>query len=548
MAIKYGRPIEARLAPVEANKPTTRLDLTTRPRRNRKADWSRRMVRENVLTTDDLIWPLFLVDGTKTRIPVASMPGVERLSVDEAVRDAERAAELAIPCLALFPYTDPQRRDEDGTEALNPDNLVCRAIRAIKKEVPEVGVLCDVALDPYTSHGHDGLLRDGDIINDETVEVLVKQALVEAEAGCDIIAPSDMMDGRVGAIRAGLDDADFTDVSIMAYAAKYASAFYGPFRDAVGSSATLTGDKRTYQMDPANTDEALREVELDIAEGADMVMVKPGMPYLDILRRVKDAFGVPTFAYQVSGEYSMIMAAAQNGWLDGEKAMMESLIAFKRAGADGVLSYFAPRVAEKLKDAPSPAASLQPRSSSSLRHDDHRLPGACMAAGPAGPAGSAKASARDSPYGYERLVADMDRAGVDRAILVPPSIDRSRNDYALEAVRSYPDRFAVMGRVALKTAGAAICSRDGARSPACSGVRLTFHRDADRPWLTDGTADWFWPQAERHDIPVMVHAPERLPEIDEIAARHPGLQDHRRSHGVCARDHRRATPAARPSA
>jgi porphobilinogen synthase len=354
MAIKYGRPIEARLAPVEAKiqgKPATRLDLTTRPRRNRKADWARRLVAENVLTSDDLIWPLFLVDGTNLRVPVASMPGVERLSVDEAVRDAERAAKLAIPCLALFPYTDQQRRDDDGSEALNPDNLVCRAIRAIKKAVPETGVLCDVALDPYTSHGHDGLLRDGTIINDETVEVLVRQALVEADAGCDIIAPSDMMDGRVGAIRAGLDQADFADVSIMAYAAKYASAFYGPFRDAVGSSATLTGDKRTYQMDPANSDEALREVELDILEGADMVMVKPGMPYLDILRRVKDAFSVPTFAYQVSGEYSMIMAAAQNGWLDGEKAMMESLIAFKRAGAAGVLSYFAPRVAEKLNRA-----------------------------------------------------------------------------------------------------------------------------------------------------------------------------------------------------
>ena len=350
MAIKYGRPIEARLAPVET-RPVKRLDLTTRPRRNRKAEWARRMVRENVLTTDDLIWPLFLVDGTKARIPVPSMPGVERLSIDQAVRDAERAAKLAIPCIALFPYTDPKRRDEDGSEALNPDNLVCRAIRAIKKEVPEIGILCDVALDPYTSHGHDGLLRDGAIINDETVEVLVKQALVEAEAGCDIIAPSDMMDGRVAAIRAALDQADFADVSIMAYAAKYASAFYGPFRDAVGSATTLTGDKRTYQMDPANTDEALREVELDISEGADMVMVKPGMPYLDILCRVKDAFGVPTFAYQVSGEYSMIMAAAQNGWLDGEKAMMESLIAFKRAGACGVLSYFAPRVAEKLKKA-----------------------------------------------------------------------------------------------------------------------------------------------------------------------------------------------------
>jgi porphobilinogen synthase len=353
MAIKYGRPIEARLAPVEAKikaKPAARLDLATRPRRNRKAEWARRLVRENVLTTDDLIWPLFLVDGTNKRLPVASMPGVERLSIDEAVRDAERAAKLAIPCLALFPYTDPKQRDERGREALNPDNLVCRAIRAIKKEVPELGVLCDVALDPYTSHGHDGLLRDGVIVNDDTVEVLVQQALVEAEAGCDIIAPSDMMDGRVGAIRETLDQADFTDVSIMAYAAKYASAFYGPFRDAVGSAATLTGDKRTYQMDPANSDEALREVELDIAEGADMVMVKPGMPYLDILRRVKDAFGVPTFAYQVSGEYSMIMAAVQNGWLDGDKAMMESLIAFKRAGACGVLSYFAPRVAEKLKN------------------------------------------------------------------------------------------------------------------------------------------------------------------------------------------------------
>jgi porphobilinogen synthase len=348
MAIKYGRPIEARLAPVETT-PTARLDLTTRPRRNRKAEWARRMVRENVLTADDLIWPLFLVDGSRTRVPVASMPGIERLSVDEAVRDAERAAELAIPCLALFPYTDPKLRDDDGSEALNPDNLVCRAIRAIKKEVPQIGVLCDVALDPYTSHGHDGLIRDGAILNDETVEVLVKQALVEAAAGCDIIAPSDMMDGRVGAIRSGLDAAGFADVSIMAYAAKYASAFYGPFRDAVGSSATLIGDKRTYQMDPANSDEALREVELDIAEGADMVMVKPGMPYLDILRRVKDAFGMPTFAYQVSGEYAMIMAAAQNGWLDGEKAMMESLIAFKRAGAAGVLSYFAPRVAEKLR-------------------------------------------------------------------------------------------------------------------------------------------------------------------------------------------------------
>ncbi|MGB6566678.1 MAG: porphobilinogen synthase [Xanthobacteraceae bacterium] len=350
MAIKFGRPLEKRrLAPVEAETPSERLDLAVRPRRNRRADWARRMVREHVLTTDDLIWPLFLVDGSRIRAGVDSMPGVDRLSVDEAVRAAERAAELSIPCIALFPYTEPGRRDDAGSEALNPDNLVCRAIRAIKREVPEVGVLCDVALDPYTSHGHDGLLRDGVILNDETVAVLVRQALVEADAGCDIIAPSDMMDGRVGAIRSGLDAAGFGDVQIMAYAAKYASAFYGPFRDAVGSSATLIGDKRTYQMDPANTNEALREVELDIAEGADMVMVKPGLPYLDILQRIKDSFGMPTFAYQVSGEYAMIMAAAGNGWLDGDKAMMESLIAFKRAGADGVLTYFAAKVAEKLK-------------------------------------------------------------------------------------------------------------------------------------------------------------------------------------------------------
>ena len=306
------------------------------------------MVREHTLSTADLIWPLFVADGQKARMPVASMPGVERLSVDEIVREAERAAKLTIPCIALFPYTDPGLRDDDGSEALNPDNLVCRAIRAVKKEVPDIGILCDVALDPYTSHGHDGLLRDGVILNDETVAVLVKQALVQVEAGCDIIAPSDMMDGRVGAIREALDGENFTDVSIMAYAAKYASAFYGPFRDAVGSAKTLTGDKRTYQMDPGNSDEALREVALDIEQGADMVMVKPGLPYLDIVRRVKDAFGMPTFAYQVSGEYAMVMAAAQNGWLDGDRAMMESLIAFKRAGADGVLTYFAPRAAEAL--------------------------------------------------------------------------------------------------------------------------------------------------------------------------------------------------------
>jgi porphobilinogen synthase len=352
MAIKYGRPIESRVRFTEVEpqaRATPGLDLTTRPRRNRRAEWARRMVRENVLTTNDLIWPMFITDGSNARTPVPSMPGVERLTLDHVVREAERAAKLSIPCIALFPYTDPKLRDEDGNEALNPENLVCKTLRAIKKEVPHIGILCDVALDPYTSHGHDGLLRDGVIVNDETVAVLVKQALVEAEAGADIIAPSDMMDGRVGAIRAGLDAAGFLDVQIMAYTAKYASAFYGPFRDAVGSSKTLTGDKRTYQMDPGNTDEALREAELDVAEGADMIMVKPGMPYLDILWRIKEAFGMPTFAYQVSGEYSMIMAAVQNGWLEGDRAMTEALIAFKRAGADGVLTYFAPKVAELLR-------------------------------------------------------------------------------------------------------------------------------------------------------------------------------------------------------
>jgi porphobilinogen synthase len=350
MAIKFGRPIEMRnVARRDAATSSPALDLTVRPRRNRKSEWARRMVRENVLTTDDLIWPLFVTGGHNPRTPVASMPGVDRLSVDQTVREAERAMKLSIPCIALFPYTEPSLRDEQGSEALNADNLVCQSVRAIKKEFPELGVLCDVALDPYTSHGHDGLLEGGRILNDETVAVLVRQAVVQAEAGCDIIAPSDMMDGRVGAIREGLDRAGFQDVQIMAYAAKYASAFYGPFRDAIGSAKTLTGDKRTYQMDSANSDEALREVELDIAEGADMVMVKPGMPYLDVVRRVKDAFGMPTFAYQVSGEYAMIAGAANNGWIDGERAMMEALVAFKRAGADGVLTYFAPMAAEKLK-------------------------------------------------------------------------------------------------------------------------------------------------------------------------------------------------------
>jgi porphobilinogen synthase len=333
----------------EAPAATTPLALAQRPRRNRKADWSRRLVREHELSVNDLIWPLFLIEGTARREPVGSMPGVERISVDEAVREAERAAKLRIPALAIFPNTDPSLRDPRGSEALNAKNLVCRAVRAIKKAVPEIGIVTDVALDPYTSHGHDGLLDGGRILNDETVAVLAEQSLIQAEAGADIIAPSDMMDGRVGAIRRALDGAGFEDVQIMAYAAKYASAFYAPFRDAIGTNATLIGDKRTYQMDPGNTDEALREVALDLDEGADMVMVKPGLPYLDIVRRVKETFGVPTFAYQVSGEYAMIEAAARNGWLDGERAMIESLIAFKRAGADGVLTYFAPRVAEKLR-------------------------------------------------------------------------------------------------------------------------------------------------------------------------------------------------------
>ncbi|MFC6792867.1 porphobilinogen synthase [Methylobacterium komagatae] len=325
------------------------LGLTQRPRRNRKADWSRRLVREHTLTVDDLIWPMFVIEGENRREPVASMPGVERLSVDEIVRDAERAAKLGIPAIAFFPFTEVSLRDPVGSEALNANNLVCRAVRAVKRAVPGLGIMTDVALDPYTSHGHDGLMKDGAILNDETVAVLVEQSLIQAEAGTDIIAPSDMMDGRVGAIRRALDKAGFLDVQIMAYAAKYASAFYGPFRDAIGTKAALVGDKRTYQMDPGNSAEALREVALDLEEGADSVMVKPGLPYLDIIRRVRDTFEVPTFAYQVSGEYAMIEAAARNGWLDGDRAMVEALLAFKRAGADGVLTYHAPRVAERLR-------------------------------------------------------------------------------------------------------------------------------------------------------------------------------------------------------
>jgi porphobilinogen synthase len=321
----------------------------TRMRRLRRHDWSRRLVAESALSPSDFIWPVFIVDGQKKREPVTSMPGVDRLSTDLAVGAAEDAAKLGIPVIALFPYTDNSLRTDDGREATNANNLICRTVRAIKKAVPEIGLLCDVALDPYTSHGHDGILVDDYVANDESVEILVRQALVQAEAGCDIIAPSDMMDGRVGAIREALESKGFKDTMIMAYAAKYASAFYGPFRDAVGSSKTLKGDKRTYQMDPANGDEALREVALDIAEGADMVMVKPGMPYLDILRRVREAFQVPTFAYQVSGEYSMLEAAGQNGWLERDRVMMESLMAFKRAGANGILTYFARDAAKLLQ-------------------------------------------------------------------------------------------------------------------------------------------------------------------------------------------------------
>ena len=326
----------------------------TRMRRLRRHEWTRRLVAENMLTVSDLIWPIFLIDGENKREAVASMPGIERLSVDLAVQAAKEAMALGIPVIALFPSTDPRLKTEDGREAVNADNLVCRSVRAIKKAVPEIGVLCDVALDPYTSHGHDGLIRDGDVHNDSTIEVLVRQALVQTEAGADIIAPSDMMDGRVGAIRDALEKQGHHNTLIMAYAAKYASAFYGPFRDAVGSSQVKSaglkaGDKRSYQMDPANGDEALREVALDLEEGADMVMVKPGMPYLDLVRRVKERFAVPTFAYQVSGEYSMLCAAFEKGWLERDRAVIETLTGFKRAGASGVLTYFALEAARLLK-------------------------------------------------------------------------------------------------------------------------------------------------------------------------------------------------------
>jgi porphobilinogen synthase len=329
------RAAQPRREPAQPGFPATRL------RRNRMQDWTRRLVRETGLSSDDLIWPLFVIEGKRRRQPIATMPGVDRLSIDLVVEAAKEAATLGLPAVALFPYTDTDLRDEAASEACNPGNLVCRAVRAIKAEVPEIGVICDVALDPYTSHGHDGILVGDEIDNDLSVEVLVRQALIQAEAGCDILAPSDMMDGRIGAIRSALEQAGFTNTKLLSYAAKYASACYGPFRDAVGSGAMLRGDKRSYQMDPGNAQEALREVALDIAEGADMVMVKPGLLYLDILYRVKQSFGLPTFVYQTSGEYAMIAAAASQGWLDRDTVMLESLIAYRRAGADAIFTYFA---------------------------------------------------------------------------------------------------------------------------------------------------------------------------------------------------------------
>ncbi|TGD45157.1 porphobilinogen synthase [Pseudotabrizicola sediminis] len=322
----------------------------SRFRRLRKSASLRALAQETTLSVNDLIWPVFVRDGNNLREPIASMPGVERRSVDQVVRAAEEAAELGIPALCLFPYTDPAKRTEDCAEAWNPDNLANRAIRAIKAAVPEIAVMTDVALDPYNAHGHDGLVQDGCILNDETIEALVKMSLAQAESGADILGPSDMMDGRIGAMRAALEAAGHKDVAIMSYAAKYASAFYGPFRDAVGATAALKGDKKTYQMNPANSDEAMRLIERDLAEGADMVMVKPGMAYLDIIHRAKTIFGAPTYAYQVSGEYAMIKAAAQNGWIDGERVMLESLMAFRRAGCDGVLTYFAPEAARAIRD------------------------------------------------------------------------------------------------------------------------------------------------------------------------------------------------------
>ena len=322
----------------------------TRMRRLRAAPWSRRLVAESRLGPQDLVYPMFVIDGEATSEDVESMPGVQRHSVDRLVEAAREAAELGIPMVAIFPKIDDSLKNPAGSEALNPNNLVCRAVAALKSADLGIGVMCDVALDPFTDHGHDGLVKDGVILNDETVEVLCAQAIVQAKAGCDVIAPSDMMDGRVGAVRAALDAEGLQDVLLAAYAAKYASAFYGPFRDAVGSGTVLSGDKKTYQIDPANGDEALREVALDLAEGADMVLVKPGMPYLDIVHRVKAAFGAPTLAYQVSGEYAMILAAVERGRMDRDRAILESLLGFKRAGADAIVTYFALEAARLLRD------------------------------------------------------------------------------------------------------------------------------------------------------------------------------------------------------
>jgi porphobilinogen synthase len=326
----------------------------SRPRRLRQTDWVRRLTREHRLSVDDLIWAMVVHDGEADEIAVAAMPGTARLSVRAAAAAAKRAEKLGIPAIAVFPHIDAAKKDTSGKEALNPNGLVCNAVRAMKDAAPGVGIMVDVALDPFTDHGHDGLLKDGRIVNDETIKVLVEQAIVQVKAGADIVAPSDMMDGRVGAIRAGLDAAGYADTLIMSYAAKYASAFYGPYREAIGSGKLGSGaeknpgDKRTYQMDCANTDEALREVAMDVAEGADLLLVKPGLPYLDIVARVKATFGLPTYAFQVSGEYAMIKAASGNGWLDEDRAILESLTAFKRAGADGIVTYFAPKTADLL--------------------------------------------------------------------------------------------------------------------------------------------------------------------------------------------------------
>ncbi|MHA7859200.1 MAG: porphobilinogen synthase [Henriciella sp.] len=322
---------------------------TTRLRRLRQSGWIRNLTAENTLTPSDLIWSMVVHDGDEAKVPVAAMPGLNRLNVDEAAKAAKRASALGIPAIAIFPHINPAHKDEEGSESLNPDGLVPTVIKAMKDAAPDVGVICDVALDPFTTHGHDGLIDEsGYVLNDETTAVLVEQALVQAEAGADVVAPSDMMDGRIGAIRAALEENGHSNTMILSYAAKYASGFYGPYREAIGSATALIGDKKTYQQNPANTDEALREVAMDIEEGADMVMVKPGLPYLDIVRRVSETFQIPTFAFQVSGEYAMIQAAAQNGWIDGDRVMIETLLSFKRAGASGIITYFAEAAAQNL--------------------------------------------------------------------------------------------------------------------------------------------------------------------------------------------------------